>query len=433
MKKPTRTLSGVTPVAVMTVGDCPGECLYCPRGEKAAQSYTGFEPAAMRGKMFDFDPARQVQSRISQLSQIGHPTSKIELILMGGTFPAMSKDYVEGFVKGCFDALNGEKSGTLEEAQLKNERAEHRVVGMTLETRPDHVDPQEFLRLGATRVELGVQAIDDEVYERVRRGHRVKDVADATRRLKEAGFKVCYHMMPGLPGADDRESLKLLFSDERFMPDMLKIYPTLVMEGTELYEMWKRGEYDPPELGPTVKLLAEFKESIPSWVRIMRVNRDIPVGQIAAGIKKSHIRQLVWRELEGRGTRCDCIRCREVGRREPSGPFSLERQDYKASGGREVFLSFEAGNKSLAAILRLRLDERATVRELHVYGPETEVGEEGDHTQHQGYGEQLLKEAERISQEAGHKALRIISGIGAREYYRKLGYRRRNSYMIKMV
>lgn len=382
--------------------------------------------------MHEFDPRKQVRSRIAQLEEIGHPTSKVDLIVMGGTFPSMSKGYITEFVKGCFDALNGEDSPTLKDAQRKNETAEHRMVGMTIETRPDVVDAERFLSLGATKVELGVQVLDDEVYARVRRGHSVKDVANATRQLKEAGFKICYHVMPGLPGADDEASFRMLFEDEKFRPDMLKIYPTLVLPGTELCEMWKRGEYNPPKLEDTVKLLADFKEKVPKWVRIMRIMRDIPVNQLAAGIRKSHIRQLVWEELEKRGKKCRCIRCREVGRFPPEGEVRLKREDYRASGGDEVFLSFEAENESLVALLRLRLDENATVRELHVFGPEAAVGDEGDY-QHKGYGSRLLAEAEKIAKNTGQEKLRVISGVGAREYYRKKGFELEGRYMVKRL
>ncbi|MCD6383370.1 MAG: tRNA uridine(34) 5-carboxymethylaminomethyl modification radical SAM/GNAT enzyme Elp3 [Thermoplasmata archaeon] len=373
-KKPTRTLSGVAVVAAMTSpAPCPhGRCIYCPGGVGiwTPQSYTGREPAAMRASQNSYDPYLQVKVRLKALEEIGHPTGKIDFIIMGGTVTSRSLRYQRWFVKRALDAFNGETSITLREAQERNERAEHRVIGITFETRPDWAtlkQTEEMLLMGATRVELGVQSISDEVLKRVRRGHGVKESAEATKLLKDAGLKVCYHMMPGLPGQSPKEAaeeLKRLFKDERFMPDMLKIYPTLVVEGAPLFEIWRRGRYTPLDDRAAAEVVAEAKSHFPPWVRVQRVQRDIPSHLITAGVKSSNLRQLVHRVLEERGVRCRCIRCREVGlasrKRRVEGELVLMRREYWASGGREVFLSFEYPEEDLiAGYLRLRLPSSA--------------------------------------------------------------------------
>ncbi|MFH1285200.1 MAG: tRNA uridine(34) 5-carboxymethylaminomethyl modification radical SAM/GNAT enzyme Elp3 [Candidatus Micrarchaeota archaeon] len=457
--RPMRTGSGVATIAVMTKSDCPhGRCLYCPRGENAPQSYTGREPAAMRAAQNDFDPYKQVSARLRQLHEIGHETSKCELIIMGGTFNAQPKKYKEWFVKGCFEGLNKRRAKTIAEAQEENEKAKARAVGLTIETRPDwckqkHVD--EMLSWGATRVELGVQTLSDAVYRKVNRGHTVADVVEATRVCKDSGLKVCYHMMPGL-FADKKKDVAMfrkLFSDARFMPDMLKIYPCMVLKGTELYEMWKRGEYEPYDSEEAADVIASATKHIPKFARVMRMQRDIPVQLIEAGVKKSNLQQLVEAKLEARGEKCACIRCREAGLKKIKQGLKtiftnvkLERIDYKASGGHEIFLSYvDKKNDALIGFLRLRVPfkphrkeitkDSALVRELHVYGVEVMVGGKAEQElQHRGYGARLLKEAERIaSKEYGKKKLVVISGIGAREYYYKRAYKRECVYVSKRI
>ncbi len=465
-RKPTRTLSGVVIVAVMSrPWPCPKDepCIYCPGGPRfgTPQSYTGHEPAALRGLQHEFDPYSQVKSRVAQLRAIGHRVDKVELIVMGGTFPAAPREYQEFFVKRCLDALNGVDAESLEEAKRLAEKASVRNVGITVETRPDwareeHVD--HMLRLGVTRVEVGVQTLYDDVYELVNRGHRVRDVVEATRVLKDSGLKVCYHMMPGLPGSDyrrDLEAFHRLFRDEDFRPDALKIYPTLVLRGTKLYEMWLRGEYTPYPTSLVVQLLAEVKAAVPPWVRIQRVQRDIPSKLIVAGVREGNLRELVWKELKRRGLRCRCIRCREVGRvrarygLEPSPEdIKLVVRRYGASGGEEVFISYEDVKRDiLIGFLRLRMpSEKAhrpeiagrgamLVRELRVYGPMTPVGERSeDAWQHRGYGSLLLKNAERISvEEYDARKIVVTSGLGVREYYLRRGYFRDGPYVSKLL
>lgn len=453
--KPVRTLSGVAPVAVMTSpSDCPhGKCTYCPGGvsNNSPQSYTGQEPAARRASMNEFDPYRQTRSRLEQLKAIGHRTDKVDLIIMGGTFTSRPGDYQEWFVQRCFDAMNGSDSSSLEEAHSLNENAKSRCVGMTVETRPDWFREEqlnESLRLGATKVEFGVQLLDDDVLDRVKRGHHVSEVVDATRRARNAGLKICYHMMPGLPGSspeNDLRSFKRLFEDERFRPDMLKIYPTLVVKGTELYDLWKAGAYEPMSLDETVSLVAEMKKQVPPWVRILRVQRDIPVQLIEAGVRKSHLRELVMSRLKEQGSPCRCIRCREIGHvpsakevcRDAEAVF--RETQYGAAGGRELFLSYELPElDSIIGYARLRIpgdgSSFASLRELHVYGQMAPFeGGRDKHWQHRGFGEKLLAECERRTSEEGLSKLRVTSGVGARNYYRRFGYERDGPYMSRCV
>ncbi|MBN2336793.1 tRNA uridine(34) 5-carboxymethylaminomethyl modification radical SAM/GNAT enzyme Elp3, partial [Candidatus Bathyarchaeota archaeon] len=453
-------LSGVNVVAVMTKPmACPhGRCAYCPGGpeEDSPQSYTGHEPAAMRGIQNSFDPYNQVRSRMEQLEAIGHTVDKIDLIIMGGTFPASPREYQEWFVKGCLDAITGERSTTLDEAKQYAEMSPIRNVGVTLETRPDCLgegDIDAMLDLGTTRVEVGVQNVYDDIYKLVDRGHTVQDVVGGTRRLKDSALKVCYHMMPGLPGSDDRrdlEGFRRIFTDPSFMPDMLKIYPTLVVKGTRLYEWWRDGEYEPFTTERAVELVARVKEMVPPWVRVMRVQRDIPLHQIAAGVDKSNLRQLAQERLREQGLICSCIRCREVGHRARQGvePEKLEllKRVYRASGGEECFISVEdAENEVLVGFIRLRIpsDEvfrpeiiprTGLIRELHVYGRMTPVGLEGYDWQHMGWGEALMEEAERVAKdEYGMDRMVVMSALGTKKYYDRLGYAGDGVYVSKRL
>jgi len=454
--KPVRTLSGVAPVAVMTSpSDCPhGRCTYCPGGvsNNTPQSYTGREPAALRASMYDYDPFRQTKSRLGQLQAIGHRTDKVDLIVMGGTFTSRPLDYREWFVKRCFDAMNGSESPDLESAQVANEDARARCVGLTVETRPDwfgKAEVEHSLRLGATKVELGVQILDDQVLDGVKRGHHVKEVVAATKRAKDAGYKVAYHIMPGLPGSTpekDLASFRTMVEDERFRPDMVKIYPTLVVKGTVLYDDWIAGRYTPMSLEQTVALVADIKRMVPPWIRILRIQRDIPVALIEAGVRKSHLRELVMARLREDSTPCRCIRCREIGHLPPSkkkpvlSDVVFVDAVYEASKGIEHFLSFEVpSTDTLIGYARLRFPtsscpEAALLRELHVYGLMVPIdGDPGGNWQHRGYGEKLLSECEERTAKQGIGELRVTSGVGARNYYRRLGYEREGPYMAKRV
>ncbi len=443
-KKPTRSLSGVSVVAIMTEpAECPGNCIYCPQGN-APKSYTGYEPAALRAKQADFNPRKQVQQRLRQIQESGHPANKIELIFMGGTFTSLETEYQDNFVLEAFNALNKEDSEKITEAQKKNEEARHRCVGLTLELRPDYCNRSQVKRAldyGVTRVELGVQNLDNKIYRKVNRGHSVEDVVKATKRLKDSGLKVLYHLMPGMPFSSkqkDVEMFEKVFQDSRFKPDMLKIYPCLLLEkefvGKEIYELYESGEWQPLDTERAVEILSEARKSFPEWVRVMRVMRDVPFDYVEEGVKASNLRQLIQGD-------CKCIRCREAGRTKTSGEPELGRQFYDASGGEECFLSFTDDNNALYGILRLRkpaeairkeLEDSALVRELHVYGPETRVGKTGE-IQHKGLGTRLLDEAERQAREWGFSNISVTSGVGVRNYYRKKGYELKGPYMKKTL
>jgi len=437
----TRSASGVCVIAVMTrPWPCPGKCTYCPTGE-APKSYTGFEPAARRAKQNNYDAYAQVDDRIHQLEAIGHEPSKCELVIMGGTFNSQPRAYQTRFIKRAFDAFNSSTAGTLALAKKRNETAKYRVTGLTLETRPDWCTPSEvkrFVGYGATRIELGVQSLDEAVLRRVNRGHGLQEVADATRACKEAFLKVGYHIMPGLysNAEKDAEMFRELFANEAYKPDMLKIYPCLVIKGTKVYEEWKRGEFKPYSTQDAAEAIAEAKRFVPPYCRIMRVDRDIPTNLIAAGVDKSNLREIVAREAKARGIECKCIRCREIGFRKPEGKPRLARLDYAASGGTESFLSFEDSAGVLWAFLRLRrnADGACGVRELRVFGEQTPVGAAKRQAQHAGYGARLLSEAERIAgKEWDARELCVLAGVGARGYYRKQGFKLRGDYMVKRL
>ena len=457
MKKFTRTISGVTPVAVMTLPlKCPGQCIYCPTYLATPQSYTPESPAVLRGRKFGYDAQKQIELRLKVLSQMGHPTDKIELIVMGGTFLAFPRDYQYQFIKDCFDALNGEESTTLDEAKKINETASHRCTGLCIETRPDWCRQEEIdrmLEFGTTRVELGVQTLNDEIYRVVRRGHTVEDVVNATTLLKEHGFKVHYHWMPGLPGSTPEEDLELsqrLFDDARFKPDGLKLYPTMVVAGTELEKWYRDGRYQPYDDETMINLIAEIKSIVPKYVRISRVLRDIPAKFIVGGLKDS-LRDIAKQRMKQQGIECRCIRCREYGHRAREGweigEPKMVRIDYEASGGKEIFLSFEDENETLFGLLRMRIQSQpiagletdgnlAVIRELHIYGPEVSLSQRNPNAaQHKGLGKALLREAELIAANMFQaQRMVILSGVGAKEYYRsELGYRSQGDYMVKSL
>lgn len=462
-RKFVRSVSGVSVITVMVEPRaCPhGRCIYCPGGPSfgTPSSYTGHEPASARALQAGYNPYTQVKGRIEQLRAIGHDVDKIELIIFGGTVLAYPPDYLRWFVTQCLNAMSGADAKNLGGAQQAAEVASIRNSDIAIETRPDyskepHIDLA--LGLGATRVELGVQTLCDDIYKLVKRGHRVEDVAEATRIAKDAGFTVAHHYMPNLPGSSyerDIEMFETVFEDERFKPDAIKIYPTLVMSHTELCELWQRGEYTPYPLEQVVELIAKAKKRAPPWVRIQRIQRDIPANLIAAGVKRGDLRNLVQKRLREKGGRCRCIRCREVGHiayklgvTPNPDDIKLMVERYRASDSEEVFLSCEDIEQDiLIGLLRLRYpsgrahrpeikEVRSTlVRELHVYGPLVPVGAEPkEGWQHRGYGAKLLKEAERISKEEfDAQRIIVLSGIGMRNYYRRFGYELEGPYMVK--
>jgi elongator complex protein 3 len=494
-RKPVRTASGVSPVAIMTSPEnCPhGKCLYCPGGPdsefSSAQSYTGHEPAAARGKQNDYDPYGQVTLRLHQLREIGHPVDKVELILMGGTMTARSHDYQEWFLRRALEAMNhydvdcdpqpaeGESFAQdrdeyefryLEDVVTDNETADVRNVATTFETKPDWCDPEQIdrmLRLGGTKVEVGVQTTFERVNREMHRGHGVQDAIDANSRLRDAGFKVGFHMMPGQPGMSEEmclEDFRRIFEQPEWRPDYLKIYPTLIVEGTATYDMYHRGDFEPLDNDTAADLVAEIKSMIPEYTRLQRVQRDIPADFIEGGVWKSNLRQLARQRMDEHGYTCDCIRCREVGMNdEDPERVELDVDEYEVAGGTEQFISFEDPEKGLlVGFCRLRfpsdpvrreLEDAAVVRELHVYGSQVGVGSAprsgaeraggdqpragtGDQHQHKGYGRRLLGTAEDLAADAGYDKLAVLSGIGVREYYReKLGYKQDGPYVSKRL
>ncbi|MFB6208442.1 MAG: elongator complex protein 3 [Candidatus Nanohaloarchaea archaeon] len=458
--KPMRTISGIANVAIMArPAPCGGGCIYCPKGKNAPQSYTGKEPATRRAIRNQYDPYDQVHDRLNQYEKNGHSIDKSKLIVMGGTFPFQDPEYQREFVKRAFDGFNtygsGTESETLEESQRQNETAEIRNVGVTFETRPDIAETEHInriLELGGTRVEMGVQTIFDETHELTNRGHGMEPVIEATKRLKNAGFKVAYHMMLGMPGEtreDDIEKFEKIFSEEEFQPDEVKIYPTEVIKGTELYRRYQEGEFEPIDEEEAKDRLKEIQVNhIPPHVRIKRVMRDIPSTEVDAGPALTNMRQLALQELEEEGKRCRCIRCREVGhvkrkRDEEPEDVELVERDYSASGGQEYFLSFEDTEKDIIlGFTRLRAPEQSfrpeidentlIVRQLKVLGTAASLGKEGD-VQHQGFGKQLMEAAEEKARELGKEKVVVISAVGTREYYRKMGYEREGPYMVKKL
>jgi elongator complex protein 3 len=434
-KKPVRSVSGVTPLTVvLKPKKCDhGTCIYCPGGENVPQSYTDKSPAIMRALALKFDPYIQVKTRLETLKKMGHPTDKIELIIIGGTFLQYEKKYQCDFIKKCYDALNGKKSKNLEDAKRINEISKHRCVAMCIENRPDNCSDEEIKRMlefGCTRVEIGVQLPDDEIYKKVNRGHTVKDVVSATEKLKNAGFKVGYHFMPGLPYSNPKKDLKLfkeLFRNENFRPDQLKIYPCQIVESSVLAKIYKRIKYKPYTNEQIAKLLSKMIPEIPEYCRIMRIMREIPKEKMISEINPINLdlRKDIEDNLRKNGVKINEIRLREIGFNETnSNKLKLKIVKYNASKGKEYFLEIVNDKNILYGLLRLRILKNKTgmIRELHVYGKALDLGEVGNISQHKGIGKWLMSEAEKISRRENCKILKVISGVGVREYYRNLGY-----------
>jgi elongator complex protein 3 len=471
-KRPIRSLSGIVNISVLTKPYfCPGKCIFCPIEENFPKSYLSGEPAADRARTLNFDPFLQVKTRVQSLQEIGHFTDKIELRIIGGTWSVYPIDYRYWFVKECFLAANNKikkqkrkikenlfqlKKELLKE-QKKNEKAKNRIVGISIETRPDFISENEvkILReLGVTMVEMGVQNVFDEILEKNQCGFNSEKISEATKILKDAGFKILYHLMPNLPGSDlekDEKMFEIVFNDERFKPDWIKIYPTVVVKGAKLYQIWKEGKYKPYSDEELIEFLIKIKKNLPRWVRIARIMRDIPAKKTEAGCKISNLRQKIQEIMKKRKLKCKCIRCREVRENyNPKEKIYLFREDYDASEGKEIFLSFENKNRSkLFSFLRLRipsqifsgkkhflpvLENSAIIREIKTLGELVPIGEKGFSPQHRGLGKKLIKEAEEIAKkEFKVKKVAVISGVGARDYWGKLNYRLKESYMIKKI
>ncbi len=459
-KRPIRTLSGVAVVSLLTKPyPCPGKCIFCPTEKGLPKSYLRGEPAAERAFKLKFDPFSQVEKRIESLKNQGHPTDKIEIRVIGATFSVYPKDYKIWLFANLFAAANQRKK--LEKANLKdlkkeqrvNEKTENRIVGISIETRPDFLNKKEIplmRELGITMVELGVQTVFDEVLKKCQRGHGIKEIISATKLLKDTGFKIMYQMMPNLPGSNlekDFQVFKEIFENENYKPDWLKIYPCLVCKGAKLYKIWKRGEFKPYSDKELLELLIKVKKIVPYWVRIARLFRDIPVPKIEAGSKISNLREVIQEEMEKGKLKCKCIRCREVREKyNPKEKIYLFREDYQASKEKEIFLSFENKKRTkLFAFSRLRLpsqkkrllpvlENSVIVRELHTYGQMITLGSKSLAPQHKGLGKKLMKEAEKITKKDFKLSkIAVISGVGAREYYRKLKYKLEDEYMVKKI
>ncbi|MDD5489940.1 MAG: tRNA uridine(34) 5-carboxymethylaminomethyl modification radical SAM/GNAT enzyme Elp3 [Candidatus Moranbacteria bacterium] len=445
--KNIRTLSGVAVVAVLTKQyPCRGRCLYCPTEKEMPKSYLSNEPAVMRAMSVKFNPYDQVQKRLRALEINGHDIDKIELIVMGGTFSDLPKKYQYWFIKECFRACNdypksvGVRHLQIEHEQNRNEKSKHRVIGLTLETRPDALDEKEikfFRELGATRVEIGVQSIFDDVLKKNRRGHSVRQTAEATKLLKDAGFKVGYHMMPGLLGSSFKKDLQMfeeIFQNPDFQPDLVKIYPCVVTKNSALYNLWKKKKYKALTNSQAEKLITEIKKFIPPYVRISRLIRDIPATSIVAGPNISNLRQII----QNKGVKCNCIRCREIrGNYSLKDKMIVNRIDYNASGGKEIYLEYVSPDRQkLYSMLRLRInDNQAIIREVHTFGKLLNLKSRDQKSpQHAGLGKKLILEAEKIARkEFDCQKVSVIAGIGVREYYRKFGYKLKNTYMEKIL
>lgn len=499
--KPTRSISGVAPIAVMTRPiKCPhGRCIMCSGGPDSAfgdvpQSYTGKEPSTMRAIRAGYDPYIIVFNRLEQFVVTGHVPDKVELIIQGGTFPSFPPSYQKDVIKYCFKALNDfsrrffkkgkldivnfkeffelpgdigdarrtksihsklkklKRDTTVEREQKRNERSFIRCSGLTIETRPDWGrlnHGNRMLELGCTRIELGVQSVYEKALRDIERGHTVKETAASIQELLDMGFKLNFHYMLGLPGVSKKEDMQgfwELFTNPDFMPDMLKIYPCLVMKGTKLYNIWKKGKFKPITTDEAAEMISEFKKIIPRFCRIMRVQRDIPTYQVAAGVDRTNLRQYVDRLCKDKGVECQCIRCREVGRKGLKGKTMMKVLAYPSSGGIEYFITVETAD-ALIGFCRMRFPSRslrkeitsktALIRELHVFGETAAVGEKtckaSGKSQHKGYGRRLMKKAEAIAKTHDKDKMVVLSGVGVRPYYRKIGYRRQGPYMVKRL
>lgn len=437
-KKPTRSQAGVTVVTVLTKPyPCPGECIFCPTDVRMPKSYLHDEPGAQRAERHGFDPYAQTAARIQALEQIGHPAEKIELLILGGTWSSYRRDYQEWFVQRCLDAMNGEDSASLAEAQEKNAVGLRRNVGLVVETRQDFITPDElrwFRTLGVTKVQVGIQSLDERILAINKRGHDVQSTRDAFRLLRLAGFKIHGHWMANLLGAtpaSDREDFARLWADTAVRPDELKIYPCMLVQNADLYTYWQRGEYEPYDEETLTALLADCLAQVPRYVRVNRVIRDFPTTNVVAGNKKANLRQVATERVEADGRVLHDIRAREIRRQKVRrDELHLRVTTYETDATTEHFLSFETADERLAGFLRLsfphpdqelpipELAGHAMIREVHVYGPALNLGDDSTgEAQHMGLGSELIARAKEMARAAGFPQIAVISAIGTREYY----------------
>lgn len=456
--KPIRTLSGVTTITVLTKPHpCPGECIFCPSEEGLPQSYLSDEPGARRGVEHAFDPFTQVSSRLKALHEVGHPTDKIELLILGGSWTAYPASYREWFIRRCFEALNQENPNddtgevSLADVQKTNSQARHRNVGLVVETRPDLITIEnlvEMRRQGVTKMQLGIQNMDDRILQLNKRGHSAEEAEEAIRLVRAAGYKVVVHWMPNLLGAtpkSDREDFARLWREGGINPDEMKIYPCQLLRNAELYQYWERGEYRPYEEQELIDLLADIKPTVPRFCRINRVIRDIPSNHVVEGNRNTSLRQDVAQEMKKRGSTCQCIRCREIRKGKiDDRNLVLDEQVYKAGWAEEHFLSYNTQDDHILGFLRLslpsanhffpveELQDAAIIREVHVYGQSVELGGEGSGSvQHRGLGSSLIEKAAEIALSKGYRKLTVISAVGTREYYAARGFTLTDLYMVR--
>ncbi len=456
--KPTRTLSGVTTVTVLTAPwPCPGNCIFCPTDERMPKSYLPDEPGAARAFQNNFDPYLQVSSRIASYEAVGHPTDKIELLILGGSWTSYTWEYQQRFVQRCFDAMNGVESESLQQAQQINETAGHRNVGLVIETRPDLLDAETLRKLrilGVTKIQLGIQSMNDEILRLNRRSLSQREALQRVALARAAGFKIVLHWMPNLLGAtpeSDREDFRHFWQTPEegygYCPDELKIYPTQLLQGTDLYKEWENGNYTPYDMDTLVHLLADIKPTIRPYCRVNRVIRDIPSHHVVAGNTRSSLRMDIQELMKANGTSCQCIRCREI-RGEKVRPEDLHLNDYQyhAAFAAEHFLQYVTESDKLAGYLRLsipddpsaapieELRDCALIREVHIYGQSLPVGaEQTGAAQHIGLGSRLIEEACRIAAEKGFKRIAVIAAVGTRQYYESRNFSRGDYYLIRTI
>ena len=506
--KPVRTISGVAPLALMTSPiACPpqAKCTYCPGGPNSAygnvpKSYTEGAPAVNRAIRNNYDPYLQIFNRLEHYILLNQNPTKVEIIIMGGTFPSFPKAYKQEFITQTYKALNdfsenfftktkfnktkfnkffqlpgnkddktrekkvqqtilklkNSKESTLEQEKIKNKTSNIRCIALVIETRPDcslKKEINEMLNFGTTRVELGIQNTDNKILQKIKRGHTVEDTIKATQLLKDSFLKVSYHTMLGLPGStpsSDTKMFKELFTNPNFKPDSLKIYPCLIMKGTPLYEDWKKSKFKPITTQQALNTIIKIKKQIPSYCRIMRIQRDIPTYQTKAGVDRTNLRQMIHQKMEKAQSICNCIRCREPKNKQISyKDVKTITKTYTASKGTEVFISKQdTKNNILLGYCRLRIPcksfrpeitpNSAGIRELHVFGTSINLKnkpKKSSEAQHRGLGKQLMKEAEKIAKEKyNSKKMLVISGIGVQEYYKnKLNYKQDGIYMSKKL
>ena len=458
-KQSTRSISGITAITILLKPwPCQADCVYCPTEARMPKSYLSGEPGVMRAILNRWDAKKQVKTRVKALQLMGHDTSKNELIILGGTWQNYPKKYREEFVQRMYEGLNDMPADSLEDAQKQNEKTANRCIGLSLETRPDCVTRDEVRHmrsLGATKIELGVQTVYEEVSDVMKRGHGMQEVYDATKMLRDAGFKIHYHIMPNLPGATlekDEKMFDILFDHPGLKPDMLKVYPTVVVNHSELKQWAAEGRHKAYDDLDLIELLTKCVMKVKRYCRIMRLGRDIPAYDISEGNTLTNIREYVDKSLVKKKFIPEEIRAREVGFRTPEQGVDPELKvtEYEAADGQEYFIEFyDAQTDALYGFTRLRIPSQhwsgeshwmpelegcALIRELHVYGRVVGVGGDGvvGRSQHRGLGQRLLSKAAQISREKYDiKKLAVISGIGVKDYYKGLGYQEVGLYMIK--